>query len=127
MNLYFVAAAVLLAIVGAIHTVLGERLIFSRMRVAGVIPTNGGQLLRERNVRILWATWHLVTVMGWGTAAMLYWLGQPSTGSYPFLSVMVTVSMLTGSALVLVGTRGKHPGWVGLLGVAVLTALGQYA
>jgi hypothetical protein len=29
--------------------------------------------------------------------------------------------------LVLVGTQGKHPGWVGLLVVAVLAIIGAYA
>lgn len=62
-NTMYVAGAVLLTLVGLIHSVLGEVLIFSRMRTEGVVPTNGGSVLRERHVRILWATWHVVTVL----------------------------------------------------------------
>lgn len=36
----------------------------------------------------------------------------------------IAVAMLLASAIVGFGTKGKHLGWVGLLGVAVLTALG---
>jgi hypothetical protein len=33
--------------------------------------------------------------------------------------------MLLGSAFVFVGTRARHPGWAGLLGVAVLIWFGK--
>ncbi len=33
--------------------------------------------------------------------------------------------MLAASGLVLIGTKGRHPGWAGLLGVAVLVWLGS--
>lgn len=128
MNMYFVAAGTLTFVVGLIHSILGERLIFRRMRSAGFIPTNGGQVLHEPHVRILWASWHLVTVMGWCIAAGLLWLALPSS-IHLVQSVVpkaVAATMLASSFLVLVGTKGKHPGWVGLLGVAILTALGFY-
>lgn len=56
MNIYFLAAAVLLILIGLVHSILGEKLIFRRMRKGGFIPTNGGPALREPHVRILWAT-----------------------------------------------------------------------
>ena len=128
MNMYFVAAAILTFVVGLVHSILGERLIFRRMRSAGFIPTNGGQVLREPHVRILWASCHLVTVMGWCIAAGLFWLALPSS-IHLVQSVApkaVAATMLASSFLVLIGTKGKHLGWVGLLGVAILTAFGFY-
>ena len=129
MNWYFVAAAVLGFIVALIHSVMGEKLIFQRMRAGGFIPTNGGALLREPHVRILWATWHIPTAMCWCLAAALLWLAFPSSKHLAqSLVVQVNiVSMGAGSVLVLVGTKGRHPGWVGLLAVAVLTVLGTYS
>jgi hypothetical protein len=53
MNAYFVAAAVLTFAVGGAHSVLGEVLIFSRLRAGGLVPTQGGARLREGHVRIL--------------------------------------------------------------------------
>ena len=60
MNWYFVIAAALAFLVGLVHSVLGERLIFRRLRQDGFVPTNGGKLLGERDVRILWASWHVL-------------------------------------------------------------------
>lgn len=129
MNWYFVAAGVLLFAIGLVHSAFGERLIFRRMRSAGFIPTNGGQVLREPHVRILWATWHIVTVMGWCVAATLFWLALPTSRNQAqsFVTAAVLASTLASSLLVLVGTKGKHPGWAGLLGVAILITMGLYA
>ena len=126
MNLYYAAAGTLAFLVGLIHSVLGERLIFWRLRSSGLVPTDGSPRLEERHVRILWASWHVLTVLGWGLAAVLIWLALPSSRDVPhgFIVRAIVVAMLAGSLLVAVGTRGRHPGWIGLLAVAVLTALG---
>jgi hypothetical protein len=128
MNLYFLAAAVLTILVGLVHSILGERLIFRRMRTSGFIPVNGGPVLREPHVRILWAAWHLVTVMGWGLAAFLAWVAFRVPGTAPdFLLHATAATMLASAVIVLVGTKGKHPGWVGLLAVSFLIEVGRYA
>ena len=121
MNPYLVAAAVLAFVVGLVHSVLGERLIFRRLRTGQVVPTNGGTVLREAHVRILWASWHVLTVFGWGIAAVLSWLAFRALpdGQAAFIEQTIAISMLCGAVLVFIGTRAKHPGWVGLLGVAV--------
>lgn len=118
-----------MALIGVIHTVLGEVLIFQRMRVKGVVPTKGGEVLRERNVRILWATWHLVTVLGFLVAAVIVHLIRMPAGSVESRLLVVSLigAMLASSLLVLVATRGRHPGWAGLLVVALLVGAGAYA
>src|ERR1044072_7763259 len=129
MNWYFVVAAVLAFAIGLVHSWLGERLLFRRMRSVGFVPTEGGKVLREPYVRILWATWHVVTAMGWGVAVTLFWLALPSSKHLTdsFITKAISISMLASSILVFVGTKGKHLGWVGLLAVAILTAVGSYA
>lgn len=99
------------------------------MRPAGFIPTNGGHVLREPHVRNLWASWHVVTAIGWCVAVFLFWLALPSSThvAHTLVPKAIVASMLASSILVLVGTKGKHLGWVGLLGVATLTAMGLYA
>jgi hypothetical protein len=74
MNACLVAAAGLAFLVGLAHSVLGERLIFRRLRTGRLVPTNGGKVLGEGHVRIVWASWHVLTVFGWGIAAILLWL-----------------------------------------------------
>lgn len=127
MNLFFVAAALLLVVVGAIHSVFGERWIFRRMRVAAIIPTNGGSVLREPHVRILWATWHLVTILGVCIALALGWMAVPHhlqmVGQAAPLAIIG--AMLASALLVYIATLGKHMGWAGLLGVALLVGAGM--
>lgn len=129
MNWYFVAAALLMFAIGLIHSVFGERLIFRRMRSTGFIPTNGGKVLREPHVRILWASWHLVTAMGSGMAVMLLCLALPSSSylAQSFVVKAIIAAALVSSVLVFIGTKGKHLGWAGLLGVALITAIGMSA
>ena len=127
MNYYFIAGGILAFAIGLIHSVFGERLVFARMRSSGLIPTEGGLLLREHHVRILWATWHIGTVMGWAMGAMLFRLAlAPSVATdHNFFAIAIGVSAFGSSMLVLVGTKGRHPGWIGLLGMAIFTAMGM--
>lgn len=129
MNYFFIAAGALAFIVGLVHSVLGERLVFRRLRDdKALVTTVGGSLLHEAHVRILWATWHATTVLGWCVAAILVWLALPAAGPAPLaLTAAIVAAMSASAALVLVGTRGKHPGWVGLSGVALLTWMGHFA
>jgi hypothetical protein len=126
-NAYFVAAAAIAFLVGLVHSVLGEKLIFRRLRQRGFVPTNGGNVLHERHVRIIWATWHIVTVFGWSMGAVLLRLAQPATSeaSIGFGVQAIALAALTGAVLVFIGTRAKHPGWIGLLAMAVCTWLGN--
>jgi hypothetical protein len=125
MNAYLAAAATLTALVGLVHSVLGERLVFSRMRQGHLVPTNGGTVLREPHVRILWASWHVLSVLGWAIAAVILMLAaEPLSDLHAFLLHVMPIAMLASAALVFYGTKARHPGWLGLLGVAVLTWLG---
>ena len=118
MNPWLFSAAILMIIVGLVHSVLGERLIFNRLRDVGLIPTVGGSHLRERHVRILWATWHFASVLGWAAAIILLYAANTAV---PMLVIHALVAAAAaGGILVLVGTRGQHPGWIALLVVALL-------
>ena len=126
MNYWLLAGGAIAVFVAIIHSALGERLIFSRMRQGSIVPTAGQPVLRERHVRILWASWHIVSVLGCGFAAVLVYAAL-STGENILLFVLtvVSISMAISSFLVLYATKGMHPGWAGLLFVAVATWCGR--
>ncbi len=126
MQPFLLAAGVLAIVVGLVHSVLGEVLIFRRMRSHGIVPTVGAPLLRESHVRILWASWHIVTILGWAMAAILLRLAFLTDYRVieAFVVNAIIAAMLCSALLVLIATRGRHPGWIGLLGVAALTWLG---
>lgn len=123
MQIYLFAAGVLALLVGAIHSVMGEILIFRHLRSHGLVPTMGAPPLRERHIRILWASWHFATALGWAFGIVLLRLATLTTEQSlrAMVENAIVLSFLGGSLLVLIGTNGKHPGWVGLLGVAALT------
>ncbi len=127
MNLLLAAAAVLAMASGAVHSVLGERLIFRRLRQASLVPSAPAPPLQERHIRILWASWHLVSVLGWAMAALLWRLaaGTDSGLSADVLLNVIAWGFFAGSLLVLVATRGRHPGWIALAAVAVSAWLGM--
>ena len=127
MQSYLYAAAVVAAIVGLVHSILGELLIFRKLRKGMIIPDQPAPPLELRSIRIIWATWHLASAFGFGFAAVLAFLASGDLVPDPHITWALVAAFAAGSALVLVATRGKHPGWVGLLVVAVLIYLGSAA
>lgn len=116
----YLIAALIAGATGIAHSVLGEMLIFRRLREQGLVPTRASAPLREPHVRILWATWHIATLFGWAFAGLLFQLalGAPMTGARVLEAL--GFAYLGGSLLVLLGTKGRHPGWVALAAVAAL-------
>ena len=124
MNNYFLAAAVVAAIVGIVHLVVGEAMIFRKLRQGRLIPDQPAPPLQERNIRILWATWHLASAFGFGFAAILLTLSTARSDADPVMVGAIALAFVSSAMLVLVATKGRHPGWIGLLCVGVLTYLG---
>lgn len=113
------SAGILSIVVGLVHSVLGEFLVFKALRKGSLVPTTSAPPLRERNIRILWATWHLASVFGFAMGAILIRLAITAEAP-PFIIQAIAFSMCSGSVLVFYATKAKHPGWLGLLAVAVL-------
>lgn len=127
MQTYFLSAAIVSVVVAIVHSVLGELLIFKKLRRSGLVPTEAAPPLQSRNIRILWATWHLASVFGLGFAVTLYSAAAGHSSLDSIAIYAVICAFVGASALILLATRGKHPGWVGLLAVAVLVYLGSVA
>lgn len=127
MNAALAAAAALVAALGGVHSVLGERRIFRHLRRGGAVPTGGQPVLREFQTRILWASWHLVTVLAWALAAVLLWLSQPAAqaASHGLIERICITALVAGAGLVLWSNRGRHLAWIALLGAAALVGAGQ--
>lgn len=122
MNTTLLLAAAGLALVGLAHSVFGEILVFKPLRAQRRVPTAGARVLRERHVRILWGSWHLVTLLGWALSALLWRLGTSAFDAALALWVTDVVGMATlaSGVLVFVATRGNHPAWFALMSIAAL-------
>lgn len=127
MDVFVFAAGVLAFVTGLAHSVLGEIMIFRNLRRGGIVPDKAPPPLQLRNIQIVWASWHAITVFGWAFAAVLVQLSM--VGSDDSLRSTVYWAVIAAnagaSALVLFGTRGRHPGWVALLLVAVLVQIAR--
>ena len=122
MNTYLLLAACLTILIGFVHSVLGERLIFTKLRQQSVAPNLPAGPLKLKKVRILWATWHLASVFGLAIAAVLLNLARYSIDV--FIIHAIAIAMLFSAAFVFWASGGKHPAWLGLTGVALLCWLG---
>lgn len=122
MNAWLAGAAALVFTIGLVHSVLGERRIFRHLRRAGIVPTGGAPVLRDFQTRILWASWHLVTVLAWALAALLLWLAQPAAraASGGVVEQICIAALVASAGLVLWSNRGRHPAWIALLAAAAL-------
>jgi len=126
MQIQLFAAGLLMILIGIAHSAIGEILIFRRLRAGTIVPLQAPQPLRERHLRILWANWHFCSVLGWGLAALLILFAMsPDLPAQARYVRIIAIATFAGSILVLFATRGRHPGWLGLLVAAVLTWLGQ--
>jgi len=126
MNIFFLVAGILCFLLGIVHSYLGERLIFSSKRKSGhLVPTLTNDNFRERHLRIMWVTWHLTSIFGWCIGALIVAVSFNQIELDTNLIIKIIISpMFFSSLLVLVGTKGKHPGWVVLLIIAILLILG---
>ncbi|MGW9686351.1 hypothetical protein [Flagellimonas sp. 2504JD1-5] len=130
MNTYFLAAGILCILLGLAHSIFGEILIFNGKRNKGsIVPTKKNPGLRTRHLRIIWANWHLSSVFGWCLGAILIKIAltyndlNHEIGTFIVRAIICTI--FTGSLLVLVGTKGKHPGWIVLFVIGILLIIGS--
>ncbi|WP_420601861.1 hypothetical protein [Flagellimonas sp.] len=130
MNTYFLVAGILCILLGLVHSIFGEILIFNSKRNKGsIVPTKKNPGLRTRHLRIIWANWHLSSVFGWCLGAILIKIALSHSNLNQEFVVMIIqtiiFTMFIGSLLVLIGTKGKHPGWIVLFLIGILLVIGS--
>lgn len=125
MNGWLVAAAASVFTIGLVHSWMGELRIFRHLRRGGVVPTGGAPVLRDFQTRILWASWHLVTLLAWALAALMLWLAQPAVQAVSggLVEGVVAAALVAGGGLVLWSNRGRHLAWIALPAAAALVLM----
>ena len=127
-----IAAGVVLFVLGALHSSLGERLIFRffpgapHFRPLGFPPVVGA---RQSPVTSLRTTWHHLTIVGWTLAVILVRFGgRPELAAGERFVVRAIAACLAVSAVLwFAGSRGRHVAWIGFLLAATLAWLGARA
>ena len=116
-------SAILTVLMGIVHSLLGERWIFSPLRNKWDLPALQGSVSATK--RTLRFTWHITTVLGFGIAAILFsYASLPSLGPEQLLVLRIlAISYLVSFVVALVGSKGRHPSWIVFLVVGVLLYL----
>ena len=120
MNYYLGVAAVLAALLGAAHSLLGERFVLGPLFQRGHLPKLMGSA--GFTGQVLRFTWHVTTALLWGLAAILWLLSSGSPGG---IGAIVAWTFAVCFAIALLGSRGKHFSWFVFLAIAVLVWFGS--
>lgn len=117
MNVWYLTAAALLIVLGALHSLLGERLVIARLREHEPLP----ELLGSRRFmgQVLRLTWHITTVLMWAIAGLLIYWARTGNDSYPETAIVV-ITLLVSAVISAAIARGKHFSWWVLLAAAGL-------
>lgn len=120
-------AGILAILLGVVHSILGEVLVFRKLRNADDNSwITGSRELPIRSIRILWASWHLVTVFGIAVGVILLKISQTTHDHVALVGSIETTIMIAvflAGLVVFIGTRGKHPGWLVLFIISMLVWL----
>lgn len=130
MNPYLLAAGILTLLLGLVHSILGEQLIFSKKRKAGrLIPSKRSADLPGLYVRVIWSTWHIATIFGWCIGFYLIYISlhplEAGTQLIKTFLQIVSIGMPVSGFMILFASKGKHPGWfiLILIGIFVLISM----
>lgn len=118
-----IAAALLLFLIGLVHSVLGEKYILIRLFKRDNLPhLFGSDWFTKRMLRFAWhlttIAWHLTTIAWWGIAAMLIMFYRQMDGEQ-VLYVMSGTFLISG-LIALIASRAKHLSWVVFFAIAAL-------
>jgi hypothetical protein len=124
MSAAWIAAAALAVLLAFAHSLLGERYLLVRLLRREDLPRLfGGTEFTKRTLRF---AWHLTSVAWLGFAALLVLLASgPAGETRAQVALVVAATFALGGVVALVGSRGRHPAWIGFFAIAVLTWLGS--
>lgn len=124
MNLYWLMSAFILSIMAVVHSIQGEKLIFRRLHNLDGLPAVRGSAANTKTT--LRFTWHVLSVLGIGSAAILYYYAQfAALTSVQIVVVKIfAVTFFASFIVALIGSHGRHASWVGFLIVSALCWLG---
>ena len=97
MNMLAIASGLLIAVTGAIHSLLGEKRMIRPLLVSAAFAAS------PRTGRAIRFTWHMATLLMLLTALTLAWPGTPA----PLVGLIGAAYLLLG-LLALAVSRGRH-------------------
>jgi mannose-6-phosphate isomerase-like protein (cupin superfamily) len=125
MNAPLLIAAVLVLLVSAAHSYLGERYILIRLFRRSDLPKLFGS--DEFTRATLRFAWHLTSVAWVGLAGVIVLIGSPTAVTSQNLAAVVTATFGFAGAVALLGSHGRHLSWIAFFTIAALVWFGRGA
>jgi hypothetical protein len=123
MNILLLIGGMMSALIGIVHSLLGERLVLGPLFERGDVPKLLGSATFAR--RTLRFTWHLTTVLLLAIGAVVIALSlSPLEPQSAWILRVLSMNFGVCSLLSLIGARGKHFSWWVFLIIAMLLWLG---
>ena len=105
-----IAGAILLILIGFIHSYLGEKYILIRLFKRENIPhLMGSDWFTKQTLRF---AWHITTIAWWGFAAIFYVLANPQADNQHYILIIVAAVFAISGFISLIFSRGKHLSWL---------------
>lgn len=116
-NFGFALAGVGILGLGVFHSVMGEIYLVRRLLRRDNLPKLfGGDSFTKLTIRY---AWHLLTILCFALAALLFWAAQRPVDETSRVVVVVSgVALAVAGVWGAVSTRGRHVSWIILLGSA---------
>ena len=126
MNTLLILAAVVIAVIAAVHSVLGERYIVRRLLRRSNLPHRfGSDWFTKRTIRF---AWHLTSVAWLGLAGVIVMYAYEASLDGPAYGALEVIrwTFLVSAAITLFASRGRHLAWVlfTVVGVALWIGAG---
>jgi hypothetical protein len=124
MNLWLLVAALLVVLLGAAHSYLGERYILIRLFRRDDLPKLfGSDVFTKRTLRF---AWHLTTVAWLGLAALVVLITRPGAApSRGAVGAAVAATAAVSAVVTVVGSRGRHLAWAVFVAIAAAAWIGS--
>jgi len=124
MDILLIIGAILVVLIGAAHSYLGEQYILVRLFRRSDLPQLfGSDIFTKQTLRF---AWHLTTIAWIGLASIvLIGVVVPSSEQLSAILKAISITFFISSFVTLVASKGRHFAWVVFLSISFLAWIGS--
>ena len=100
-----IAAAIIIVLIGCIHSYLGERKVLH--------PLYQAYDIKGPIERILRVSWHLITLFWFAITAQLIAMHNWPDQAFKSFLIIMSVALGISTLISLINSKGKHISWIG--------------
>jgi len=116
-----IIAALLLVLIGFIHSILGEKYILIRLFRRDNLPKLfGDDWFTKQTLRF---AWHITSIAWWGFAALLFSLTETQSLLAHSILIAISVVFTLSGVIALIFSKAKHLSWVVFFVIALTSYL----